>query len=332
MKASVFSVLGLLADGEFHSGEELARILGVSRGTVWNMLQQLLQQGIEIHRVPGRGYRLADPVQPLSLDRIAAALEGASVPFVVEVHPELESTNSYLLKRAVEGAAHGTCVVAEMQTAGRGRRGRSWHAPLGGALTFSVLWLFQKGASDLSGLSLATGVALIRALRAEGVADAALKWPNDVLHGYRKLAGILIELQGDMLGPTAAVIGVGINLHLPDDIRQRIDQAVTDLRAILAPLPDRNRFLAGLLTHLGAVLSQFELEGFAGLRGEWLSAHAYQSKPVCLMMPDASMREGVVLDVAVDGALLVDTGQGVERFNAGEISLRSRHDSFDRRR
>jgi BirA family biotin operon repressor/biotin-[acetyl-CoA-carboxylase] ligase len=322
MKPLTFSILRLLADGEFHSGEEMARLLGVSRASIWQAMRFLDQAGVAVFRVPGRGYRLREPLQWVAPAQVMAALGDRAGMFELEVVDSVASTNSLLLQKAALGAPHGSCVVTEMQTAGRGRRGREWHANLGGSLTFSLLWRFNQGAGFLSGLSLAVGVALMRALEQSGVAGAGLKWPNDVLYRHHKLAGILIELQGDMLGPSAAVIGIGLNLKLSEKVQNRIDQAVVDVYSITGMMPQRNLILANLLSHLADVLVEFEEGGFSRLRGEWLGHHAYHEKTVRLMMPDGSQHEGRLLDVAEDGALLVDTGAGKKRFTAGEISLR----------
>lgn len=327
VKPLTFPVLRLLADGEFHSGEEIAQELGVSRASVSNALKDMDQAGISLYKVRGRGYCLPDPPGWLEAEAIYAALGERAGLFNMDVLDSVDSTNSLLLRKAALGAPGGSCVVAEMQTAGRGRRGRQWQASLGGSLTFSLLWRFSQGAAFLSGLSLAVGVALMRALRDVGLSGAELKWPNDVLHGYRKLAGILIELQGDMLGPSAAVIGVGLNVRLSGQAIDRIDQAVVDLHTLTGASPDRNRLLALLLGRLADVLQQFEAEGFAPLREEWAGYHAYHGKPVRLMMPAGHHREGTVLDVADDGALVVQSGDDVQRFTSGELSLRGVGDS-----
>jgi BirA family biotin operon repressor/biotin-[acetyl-CoA-carboxylase] ligase len=216
-------------------------------------------------------------------------------------------------------------VVANLQTKGRGRRGRTWQAGLGASLTFSLLWRFQCGASALSGLSLAVGVALIRALHEAGISQAQLKWPNDVLIGGEKLAGILIELQGDMEGPSAAVIGVGINLKLPANIKQQIDQPVIDLDSVTTKNINANELLGSLLKHLATVLNDFEQNGFAYVRDEWIKHHAYHQKSVRMLHPDGRETIGTAIDVAEDGILLVKTALGEQRFSSGEISLRA-HD------
>jgi BirA family transcriptional regulator, biotin operon repressor / biotin---[acetyl-CoA-carboxylase] ligase len=273
--------------------------------------------------VRGRGYKLPKPIQLLEQDAVLNAIGEQRNWFKLEVHDHLESTNSYLMKHASAGGAHATCVAANLQSKGRGRRGRQWQAGLGASLTFSLLWRFQCGASALSGLSLAVGVALIRTLHGLGVTQAQLKWPNDVLINGEKLAGILIELQGDMEGPSAAVIGIGINLNLPSRIKQQIDQPVTDLTGIASQNIDANVLLGGLLKQLAAVLNDFERAGFAQVRDEWLQYHAYHQKPVKMLHPDGRETLGTAIDVAEDGILLVKTALGEQRFSSGEISLRA---------
>jgi BirA family biotin operon repressor/biotin-[acetyl-CoA-carboxylase] ligase len=323
VKPLTFAVLRLLSDGEFHSGETMAKQLNVSRASIWQSMRNLDEAGADLFRVPGRGYRLREPLHWIDKEKIYAGLGNSAAFFDLEVADCLASTNSRLLEKAVLGAPPGSCVVAEMQTAGRGRRGREWHANLGGSLTFSLLWRFNQGAGFLSGLSLAVGVALMRALNQVGISGAGLKWPNDILHQHRKLAGILIELQGDMLGPSAAVIGIGINLKLSSMVLNRIDQAVVDLHSIGKGVPERNLFLANILLNLADVLNEFDAGGFSCLREEWLNHHAYHKKAVLLKLPDGSQHEGHLLDVADDGALLVRTAVGKQRFTSGEISLRA---------
>lgn len=326
MNNLTFPILRLLADGRFQSGEAIAKHFGVTRATVWNALKEAEAMGVQLFSVRGRGYRLPEPIQLLDHDSVLAAIGEQRAWFNLEIHDQLESTNSYLMRQASAGAAHATCVAASLQTRGRGRRGRAWQAGLGASLTFSLLWRFQSGASALSGLSLAVGVALIRALHGLGVTKAELKWPNDILvnyqNRYQKLAGILIELQGDMEGPSAAVIGIGINLHLPQHVRRHIDQAATDLQAVTKLLPNPSGLLGAVLKNLAEVLSEFERNGFTQLREEWMQHHAYQNQTVRLLLPDGRETRGVVIGIASDGVLLVDTATGPQRFSAGEISLR----------
>ena len=323
MNELTFPILRLLIDGKFHSGETIAQQLKVSRATVWNALQDAEKLGIEIFSVRGRGYKLPHPVTLLDEQTILSAMGPQSSLLKLEIHDHLESTNTYLMKKLSAGQAHANCVATNLQTNGRGRRGRTWQAGLGASLTFSLLWRFQCGAAGLSGLSLAVGIALIRALHHFGVTQAQLKWPNDVLIGREKLAGILIELQGDMEGPSVAVIGVGINLNLPASIKQQIDQPATDLASVTQSPINPNLLLGELLKHLTDVLSTFEQRGFANVRDEWTSYHAYHQQAVRMLHPDGSETTGIVVNVAEDGNLLVNTAAGEQRFSSGEISLRA---------
>jgi BirA family biotin operon repressor/biotin-[acetyl-CoA-carboxylase] ligase len=322
LKSLSFAILRRLGDGEFHSGETIAQHFGISRASVWHALKPLNELGVEIFRVPGRGYRLREPVEWLEAPRIIEALGEKSHLFNLEIFDHADSTNRVLMQKAALGAAAGSCVLAEVQTAGRGRRGRSWLAGLGGGLTFSLLWRFEQGAGFLSGLSLAVGVAVVRVLRAAGLQDAALKWPNDVLCQNHKLAGILIEMQGDLTGPCAVVIGVGLNLKLEQALLNQIDQPVADMYMFTRRLPERNRLMAALLAELAGVLMEFGQSGFSALRHEWKGYHCYQDEPVRMLMPNGAQVEGKVLDVAEDGALLLETGGELKRYTSGEVSLR----------
>lgn len=323
MNSLTFPILRHLADGKFHSGEVLAQQFKVTRVTVWNAIQHAQQLGVAIFSVRGRGYKLSKALTFLDEAEIRYAIGMQRAWFKLIILDEVDSTNTYLLRQATKGAAHITCVAAHVQTQGRGRRGRTWISNLGASLTFSLLWRFQCGAAALSGLSLAVGVALIRALRDFNIEQAQLKWPNDILINQQKLAGILIDLQGDMDGPSAAVIGVGVNIDLPEAVKGRIDQPVTDLASVSRQPIQQSHLLGVLLKHLAVVLGEFEQVGFSGLRHEWLSYHAYQFKPVRMAMPDGRTLDGVVQDVTEDGILLVETAIGLQRFSAGEISLRS---------
>ena len=317
-----FALLRRLADGEFHSGEMLARQFGVTRTTVCNALRDVGSFGLTLYSVRGRGYRLARPLQWLDADRLRAELGAARDDLRIEILDHAASSNALLLQRAVQGAASGTVLAVEWQNAGRGRLGKTWYSALGDALTFSLLWRFESGLAALSGLSLAVGIAMMRALDELGVPGAGLKWPNDVLLSEGKLAGILIEAQGDMLGPSAVVIGIGLNLFVPEALRERIDQPVSDL-ASLVPMPERNLVLAVTLKHLSSVLREFAGRGFAPMREEWESHHVFQQRPVRLLLPDGNQVAGMALGVTDDGALRLATVQGEKIFNAGEVSLRS---------
>jgi len=328
-KPLTFALLRLLADGKFHSGEVLAQELGVSRASVNNALQNIERYGLVLYSVRGRGYCLQSAPQWLDKSRVNSLLAQDADDFHLEVMDSTPSTNTLLLQRASSAAPSGSVIATELQTMGRGRQGRLWHSGLGNALTFSLLWRFECGLSGLAGLSLAAGLGLMRALKSLGITGASLKWPNDVLGSNGKIAGILVEAQGDMLGPSAVVIGIGINLSLPREVSTHVDQPAGDLSQLTSVLPDRNLLLAVMLRELARVLSQFSTGGFAVLREEWEGCHCYQHQPVQLLLPDGNRVLGIVRGVNQDGALSVEINSPVNGkpemriFHAGEISLRS---------
>ncbi|MBF4989078.1 biotin--[acetyl-CoA-carboxylase] ligase [Methylophilus sp. 14] len=327
MNKLAFPILAVLADGKFHSGEALAQRFGVTRATVYNAIQSVETLGITVFSVRGRGYRLPKAVTLLDVDAIVQACSEYAPWFHVQVLAQVDSTNRYLMQESARGMAHGTCVAAHIQTAGRGRRGRIWLSQLGGSLTFSLLWRFQCGAAGLSGLSLVVGLALVRALHSLGLTEVQLKWPNDLLVQQRgqwhKLGGILIELQGDMEGPSAAVIGIGLNLEIATEMRQSIDQPVLGLNDLAAQALDPNLLLGRCLSQLAIHLNQFAEQGFAYFQDEWTAVHAFHQQPVNLLLANGQTIPGLVLGVAEEGSLLVKTATGQQRFNAGEISVRS---------
>jgi len=321
MSTLAFAALRCLADGRFHSGEEVARSLGRSRSALSDALKRTGDLGVALFSVPGRGYRLAQPIEFLDVAAVREALGPASRRLALEIVDETDSTNSRLLSAAAAGAPSGTCLAAEWQSAGRGRLGRAWIGALGGSLTFSLLWRFDRGAAQLAGLSLAVGVAVARALRLCGVEGAQVKWPNDVVVDFRKLSGILVETSGEIHGPSVAVIGVGINVRLEDATAERIDQPVTDIEASM-PGASRNVVLARVLAELVAVLDAFERTGFGAVREAWLALHAYEGRTVRVMAPREAAYEAVVEGVAPDGALQVRRQGRLVALASAEIAFR----------
>lgn len=237
---------------------------------------------------------------------------------------EVDSTSAWLWREAETATpVSGRACIAEIQTAGRGRRGNSWYTVPGASLAFSMLWRFERPLDFLAGLSLAAGVAVARVLHGVGAREVRLKWPNDVVHLQHKLAGILVETRGGRDGSSIAVVGIGINLHLPAILRDRIDQAVTDLGATVADLPERNLLASMLLSELARVLDEFAIGGFSALREEWNALHAYQGRAVQVRGSGKLNITGRVAGIATDGALLVETAAGEHRFYSGEVSLRA---------
>ena len=260
---------------------------------------------------------LIDPV------RLPQLLGEANGRFNVISLAECASTNTVLMQRASAGAPSGTVVVTDRQTAGRGSRGRSWMASPESSLTFSVLWGFPGGLERLSGLSLAVGVAVVQALENCGATGARLKWPNDILFDHAKLGGILVELHAEP-GSAMAVIGIGLNLRLPESIGEPSVAALpaAALEQIVAPLPERHVVFARLLDELARTFDRFSAGGFAALRERWHAYHAWQDRPVRLLRDGRVDKEGICAGADADGALLVRTADGLERCLSGDVSLR----------
>lgn len=317
-----FAVLKLLSPDEFRSGEEISHDLGISRASVHNLVERAREFGVEIQAVRGKGYRLAERYSWLEASRLAAPM--AHTGYNLLLHEQVDSTNSLLLNLAQQGQTHKSVLAAEWQSQGRGRRGRSWWAPLGSGLTFSLLWRFQRPLTALSGLSLAVGLALVRGLHGLGVADAKVKWPNDILIGGRKLAGILIETHGDMLSSAAAVIGIGLNIRSVSEPAEDRDFSFVALEDVLGRMPDRNDVLLRMLHELDEVLRSFDRHGFEPFVEEWQRMHAWQGQPVRVIGAGGqNILEGVALGVDGAGVLCLQTADGIQQIHSGEVSLRA---------
>jgi len=321
-------LLRQLADGEFHSGAVLARSLGVSRTAVWKAVRALEALDIDVHAVPKRGYRLPQPVELLDPQAIGKALGSAARARVrnLERHLRIGSTNSRLLE--VSDLPHGRADVclAEVQSAGRGRRGRSWLASFGAGICLSISWQFAEVPRQLSALSLAVGVSVLRALRALGAAGLGVKWPNDLLVAQRKLGGILIELRAESGGPAYVVIGIGINYLLTSRLRRELaaaDVKAADLcEAIAGGKPGRNRVVSALLEHLLEALLDFERSGLESFAREWRDADALAAAHARVAYGDQTY-SGIARGIDEDGALLLETPGRLLRFVSGEVTVRT---------
>lgn len=321
----MLQLLKLLQDGRFHSGEALGAKLGISRSAIWKQLQGLeAELGIEVFKVPGRGYRLSSPMSLLDAEEISRGADGLEWPVTVE--PSVDSTNAEIFRRLDAGARAPFVLLAERQTAGRGRRGRVWASPFAENLYCSVALRVDGGMSQVEALSLTVGLAVAKALQSCGIGGARLKWPNDVLVDGRKISGILLELVGDPADVCHVVIGIGINVNMAVDAPAVIDQPWTSVRQCLGRMLDRNELAAELLLQLRDCLSIHWQRGFAGLRAEWEALHAWRGRPVALTAGNNATL-GIVLGVDERGAIRLSV-DGVDRsFSGGELSLRLQHDS-----
>jgi BirA family biotin operon repressor/biotin-[acetyl-CoA-carboxylase] ligase len=321
-------LLALLADGALHSGARLADSLGISRTAVWKEVAELRERGIEIASHDRRGYQLARAVELLDADamRAAAAAAGVRLPGELEVAFEIDSTNEYLYAESPPPPGQPRVVLAELQRAGRGRRGRSWLAPFGSGLTFSIGWSFADVPTDLAALSLAMGVQVVQGLRALGVDTARLKWPNDIVVGPRKLGGLLAQLRSETGAPAYVVVGLGLNIDLPQSARDAIAAPealqACDLRdACGGQVPGRNRVAAVVVAAMLEGLDRFAREGFSPFAGPWRALDALLDEPVRIVQGDRSV-DGIARGIDPSGALRAELDGRVERFFSGEASLR----------
>lgn len=320
-------IIKLLADGEFHSGTELAEILGVSRSAIWKQLDGLAAVGLGHVGVSGKGYRLNKPLELLEQEKIYCSVNAQTRALIslFEIHDQINSTNSYLMERSQNNASSGFICLAEHQTAGKGRRGRHWVSPYGSNIYLSILWRFQRnGPAALSGLSLAVGVAVIRALKQLDINNIGLKWPNDIYSQGKKLGGILVEVSGESDGPCVAVIGLGLNLYLSETEAEGIAQAWTDLTKITGQnrIP-RNQVTGILLNHLLPVIADYESVGIKAYLDEWRSYDCLKNKQAAMLVAN-QLIEGLVEGIDNNGMLLMKRSDGtVQAFASGEVSFSS---------
>jgi BirA family biotin operon repressor/biotin-[acetyl-CoA-carboxylase] ligase len=317
-------LIKILSDGQFHSGEEIGAALGVSRAAVWKKLQKLEAMNIPFNSVKGKGYRLPEAVTLLDEQKLLDNGFPQNTFDEMTIALSLDSTNNAMMQAAENNTTARKICFAEMQTSGRGRRGRTWVSPFAQNLYFSVLWPFSQGIAAIQGLSLVVGLAVHRALKELGVEGSGLKWPNDILADYHgekaKLGGILIELTGDIADACQVVIGVGLNLDVRIQDQAHIDQAAVGIKQ-LGVTADRNKITATVVTHLVEALKSFSETGFAPFKQEWNAADAFRDRDAKLILPSSEIH-GKCGGVNEKGELILNTEQGIQMFNAGEVSLR----------
>ena len=312
-------LLHLLADGRVHSGESLADSLGISRTAIWKQVRKLQEQGIHVDTIRGRGYTLGEPMDLLSQEHILAGLsEPLKERIALTTYDRIDSTNTDISRRWQKGESGFLVSIADCQEQGRGRRGRTWQSPVGKNLYMSIGLTMSRGFAELEGLSLVAGLALIESLALPDYLKPGLKWPNDLLLDGRKLAGILIELQGELEGAVRVIVGIGLNVHM--EASDAVDQPWTSLSLAKPDQPwHRNSLAADVLNRLYQRLATFEREGFGPFGELWNRHDAFRGKVLKATSGDLS---GVGVGVDEAGNYLLDTGQGLQRISAGEISLR----------
>jgi BirA family transcriptional regulator, biotin operon repressor / biotin---[acetyl-CoA-carboxylase] ligase len=319
-------LLVLLADGEVHSGEWLAAELRQTRAAVWKGVERLRAVGIDVQALARRGYRLANPVELLDAGRIGGELAEDHRPLLrrLELLFEVDSTNTRLLGAPPPPAGRADVCLSELQHAGRGRLGRRWVAPFGSGIAMSLGWTCSGVARTLPALSLGVGVAVARGLSRAGAEGITLKWPNDIWFRDRKIGGVLIELRAEASGPAHVVVGVGVNVSLPPAARREIEAAGGAVAAVAdacAAAPSRNIIAGAILDELLSMLEQFEREGFAAFRDAWTALDALYGRASRVLLAEQVIL-GTARGVDQEGALLLETGDEVQRFVSGEASLR----------
>lgn len=316
-------LLQRLSDARFHSGQQLAQALGVSRTAVWKHVQQLeADLGLEISAVRGRGYRLAAPLELLDARRIRRELSATADARLdaMSVLSCTTSTNSSASADLPPDSGYARVWLAEHQTAGRGRRGRPWVSAFGENLHLSLAWRFDLPMSELSGLSLVAGVIVAEALAQLGLGGHSLKWPNDVLVDGRKLSGILAEVSGEAGGPATVVIGIGVNFRIPPARGRQIDQPWTDLAQVSPVAISRNRLAGVLIDQLIHACRRFANDGLTPFLGRWDAYDRLHGQTICLRRGSESLT-GIYRGIAPSGAMLLQQSSGTSEHHAGEVSL-----------
>lgn len=317
------AILNALNNGGFISGQLLGEKLGISRAAVSKHIQSLQEMGLDIFKVNGKGYSLNNAVGLLEQSKIQHYYQALGADTAqIEVQPIIDSTNSELMRRvaAKQPLESGTVIVAEMQQAGRGRRGRVWQSPFGANLYYSYYWRLDDGLQAAMGMSIAVGLAVYDTLKALYQLDIELKWPNDIYLNKEKLAGVLVELDGQPQGPCQLVIGIGINLQMPQSVSHQIDQAWTDLSQHTSQL-NKNKLVAHLTYHLEQRLAQYSETGLQNMYQQWNTLDAFAGQCVELNTGHRSWR-GICEGIDMQGGIRIRQDGEAKSYYGGEISLR----------
>ena len=260
-------LLAMLAEGSFYSGEQLAKKLKISRAGVWKLMNSLKALGVDIESVARQGYRLPRAVDLLDKEAIVTSLPAATRSHLerADVLLTVDSTNRFVADLSPPQAGYFQLCTTEVQNAGRGRRGRSWVAPFGSGVCMSLGWQFAEAPPTFSALSLAVGVAVVKAFRRLGIEGVGLKWPNDLVWQQRKLGGILIEMRGESAGPAQVVIGLGLNVRMPATVRLLQDLARASSRRAqpMAALFFGSPYVAASVPEVPAMLLAYDFSDLA---------------------------------------------------------------------
>ncbi|MBP2847676.1 bifunctional biotin--[acetyl-CoA-carboxylase] ligase/biotin operon repressor BirA [Dickeya oryzae] len=308
-------LISILSDGEFYSGEYLGELMGMSRAAINKHIQTIREWGLDVYTVTGKGYSFSSPIQLLDADEICSKIPDGNIA----VLPVIDSTNQYLLDR-LDSISSGDACIAEYQQAGRGRRGRQWFSPFGSNLYLSLYWRLEQGPAAAVGVSLVIGIVMAEVLHQLGAGGVRVKWPNDLYLNDRKLAGILVELNGRTGDAAHLVIGAGINLRMNSSGSNVINQEWINLQEAGIDI-DRNSLAVKLITELRTALAVYEQQGLAPFIARWSSLDNFYNRTVKLIVGN---REIVGVDKGIDnqGALLLEQDGEIRSYIGGEISLR----------
>ncbi|TWX74121.1 bifunctional biotin--[acetyl-CoA-carboxylase] ligase/biotin operon repressor BirA [Colwellia sp. C1TZA3] len=323
MKAIREQLIKKLVKGEFLSGQVIGEELGVSRAAISKHISALQEMGFDIFSVTGKGYRLAEPIELLNESLIVAELAEQNTSAKVEVHNLIDSTNSYLMRRLPNQNVVGQACIAEYQSAGRGRRGRKWISPFGSHIYLSMYWYLEQGMSAAMGLSVVAALAVSDAIKALYQVDVELKWPNDIYFNGVKLAGILIDLEGQAMEPCHCVIGIGLNIKMPAKSAVLVDQPWIDLSSAIGVDIDRNILAANIIAALLRRLKVHSETGINTMVAQWHTQDFYFNKPVALITGEKVTR-GICRGINGQGALMLEVNGQVSPVYGGEVSLRAR--------
>ena len=321
-------IIKILADGRFHSGSELGEELNVSRAAIWKNIKKCEGLGIEVHSVRGKGYRIANPVFLLDSGDIYAAMPNGLNKVIqhLEILDTIDSTNGYAMRQLQDGSltledGKYSIYLAEQQTNGKGRWGRKWISPFAQNICLTMVRQVDTGTMGTEGISLVVGLAINRALRQQGIIGLGVKWPNDVMLEGKKLAGILLEITGDISGMCQLLIGVGINIRCRSESMDEVDQPWADLQQTAGHNIDRNFLVSAVISHIMLALEEFESYGLGNFTAEWQEYDVMQDRSVELKTSGVS-RYGIARGISDSGALLLETEDGIQTVNGGEVSLR----------
>ncbi len=314
-------VLRLLLQGKGErSGQEMAERLGISRSAVAKTVTTLRAQGLEIAAAPRRGYRLISEPPLVLPAMVEARLKPGSLGLPLYHFLELDSTNLEARRRAEAGAPHGTCLVAEHQSAGRGRLDRRWQAPRGSALLFSLILRPNLRLRRVFALNNLISLAICRTLERHGGVEAAIKWPNDVYLEGKKLAGLLTEFTSRAEAVEYAVVGVGINVNQEPEWLAGLERPAMSLLAATGHAWERATLLAQILEEMTALHEDFMAGGGEALAQEYAQRSLILGLEVTVRQGQ-TVRTGKAVGFAPEGALLLEEDGQVNPIHHGDVSL-----------